>query len=74
MKQATELALNTPGVLNAINIVGFSGATFTNAPNAGAIFLILDDFTKRAEGSGAVGGRASRARCSANMPRSAKPS
>ena len=33
---------NTPGVLNAINIVGFSGATFTNAPNAGAIFLILD--------------------------------
>ena len=48
MKQATELALNTPGVLNAINIVGFSGATFTNAPNAGAIFLILDDFKKRA--------------------------
>ncbi|MET0279121.1 MAG: efflux RND transporter permease subunit, partial [Pseudorhodoplanes sp.] len=49
MKQATELALNTPGVLNAINIVGFSGATFTNAPNAGAIFVILDDFTKRSK-------------------------
>jgi hydrophobe/amphiphile efflux-1 (HAE1) family protein len=49
MKQATEMALNTPGVLNAINIVGFSGATFTNAPNAGAIFLILDDFAKRAK-------------------------
>ena len=29
------------------NIVGFSGATFTNAPNAGALFLVLDDFAKR---------------------------
>jgi len=49
MRQATEIAMNTPGVLNAINIVGFSGATFTNAPNAGAIFLILDSFEKRAQ-------------------------
>jgi hydrophobe/amphiphile efflux-1 (HAE1) family protein len=48
MRQATEMALATPGVLNAINIVGFSGATFTNAPNAGAIFVILDPFDKRA--------------------------
>jgi len=48
MKRATELALQTPGVMNAINIVGFSGATFTNAPNAGAIFVILDPFEKRA--------------------------
>jgi hydrophobe/amphiphile efflux-1 (HAE1) family protein len=48
MKRATELALETPGVMNAINIVGFSGATFTNAPNAGAIFVILDPFDKRA--------------------------
>ncbi len=49
MRQATEMALNTPGVLNAINIVGFSGATFTNAPNAGAIFVILEPFDKRAK-------------------------
>jgi hydrophobe/amphiphile efflux-1 (HAE1) family protein len=49
MRQATEMALATPGVLNAINIVGFSGATFTNAPNAGAIFVILDPFDKRAK-------------------------
>jgi hydrophobe/amphiphile efflux-1 (HAE1) family protein len=49
IRQATEIALNTPGVLNAINIVGFSGATFTNAPNSGAIFLILDSFEKRAK-------------------------
>jgi len=49
MRQATDMALATPGVLNAINIVGFSGATFTNAPNAGAIFVILDPFDKRAK-------------------------
>jgi hydrophobe/amphiphile efflux-1 (HAE1) family protein len=48
MRRATELALETPGVTDAINIVGFSGATFTNAPNAGAIFVILDSFDKRA--------------------------
>ncbi len=30
-----------------MNIVGFSGATFTNAPNAGAIFVVLDSFEKR---------------------------
>ena len=52
MKRATELALETPGVMNAINIVGFSGATFTNAPNAGAIFVILDPFDKRAKNPG----------------------
>ncbi len=49
MKRAAELALETPGVMNVINIVGFSGATFTNAPNAGAIFVILDPFDKRAK-------------------------
>jgi multidrug efflux pump subunit AcrB len=32
----------------AVNIVGFSGATFTNASNAGAAFLVLDSFAKRA--------------------------
>ena len=34
---------------SAVNIVGFSGATFTNAPNAGAVFLVLDPFEKRAK-------------------------
>ncbi len=74
MKRATELALETPGVMNAINIVGFSGATFTNAPNAGAIFVILDPFDKRAKDPRRNRQRASRAPCSANMPRSRKPS
>ena len=34
MRRAVDIALKTPGVSHAINIVGFSGATFTNAPNA----------------------------------------
>jgi len=48
MKRASDIALKQPGVAHAIRVVGFSGATFTNAPNAGAIFLVLDDFNKRA--------------------------
>jgi|SRR5579862_2166317 len=47
-RRAVEIALKVPGIAHAVNIVGFSGATFTNAPNAGAIFVTLDDFEKRA--------------------------
>ncbi len=47
-KRAIELALSTPGVAHGVNFVGFSGATFTNAPNAGAIFLTLDPWEERA--------------------------
>jgi hydrophobe/amphiphile efflux-1 (HAE1) family protein len=47
MKRAGELVLATPGVADIINIVGFSGATFTNAPNAGAMFVVLESFDKR---------------------------
>jgi hydrophobe/amphiphile efflux-1 (HAE1) family protein len=46
-RRALDIALEVPGVGHAINIVGFSGATFTNAPNAGAIFLILDPYDQR---------------------------
>ncbi len=49
MKQAFEVASKQPGVGHAIRIVGFSGATFTNAPNSGAMFLVLDPFEKRAK-------------------------
>jgi len=49
MKRAAEIALKQPGVGHAIRVVGFSGATFTNAPNSGAMFLVLDDFAKRAK-------------------------
>src|SRR5689334_8541445 len=41
-RQAVEIALSIPGIAHAVNIVGFSGATFTNAPNAGAVFVTLD--------------------------------
>jgi hydrophobe/amphiphile efflux-1 (HAE1) family protein len=47
-QRAIDIALNTPGVEHGINIVGFSGATFTSAPNAGAIFLTLEPWAKRA--------------------------
>jgi hydrophobe/amphiphile efflux-1 (HAE1) family protein len=47
-RRAIEIALNTPGVEHGVNFVGFSGATFTNAPNAGAIFLTLEPSELRA--------------------------
>ena len=37
---------------NGMVVVGFSGATFTNAPNAGAIFLVLDPWEVRARKPG----------------------
>jgi hydrophobe/amphiphile efflux-1 (HAE1) family protein len=48
-KRAIDLALSTPGVEHGVNFVGFSGATFTNAPNAGAIFLTLEPWEQRAK-------------------------
>ena len=48
-QRALDIALGAPGVAHGVPFAGFSGATFTNAPNAGAIFLVLDPFEKRAE-------------------------
>jgi hydrophobe/amphiphile efflux-1 (HAE1) family protein len=48
-RRAVDIALQVPGVAHAVNIVGFSGATFTNSPNAGAVFVTLDSFDKRAD-------------------------
>ena len=48
-RRAVELALDTPGVAHAANFVGFSGATRTNAPNAGAVFVVLKPFEERAK-------------------------
>jgi hydrophobe/amphiphile efflux-1 (HAE1) family protein len=47
-RRAVEIALKVPGVTGAVNVVGFSGATFTNAPNAGAVFVVLEPFEQRA--------------------------
>ena len=49
MRKATEIVQSTPGVSHSVVIVGFSGATFTNAPNAGAMFVVLDPFDERAK-------------------------
>jgi hydrophobe/amphiphile efflux-1 (HAE1) family protein len=51
LKRAVDMALEVPGVINAVNIVGFSGATFTQAPNSGAIFLVLEPWESRAKDS-----------------------
>ena len=48
-RRVGELALEVPGVAHAVNIVGFSGATFTTAPNSGAIFTVLEPFEERAK-------------------------
>jgi hydrophobe/amphiphile efflux-1 (HAE1) family protein len=47
-RRAVDIALQVPGIEHAVNIVGFSGATFTNAPNSGAIFVTLEPFAVRA--------------------------
>jgi hydrophobe/amphiphile efflux-1 (HAE1) family protein len=47
-QRVLDIALGVPGVAHGVNVVGFSGATFTNSPNAGAIFLVLDSFASRA--------------------------
>ena len=47
-RRVVDIALQVPGVAHAVNIVGFSGATFTNAPNAGAVFFVLEPFEARA--------------------------
>jgi hydrophobe/amphiphile efflux-1 (HAE1) family protein len=46
-RRAAEIARQVPGVAGAVNVVGFSGATFTNAPNSGALFVVLEPFAQR---------------------------
>jgi hydrophobe/amphiphile efflux-1 (HAE1) family protein len=47
MRRVADIALDTPGVAHGVNVVGFSGATFTQAPNAGAFFAVLEPFDRR---------------------------
>ncbi|RUV68970.1 MAG: multidrug efflux RND transporter permease subunit [Mesorhizobium sp.] len=49
VQKASEIIRNTPGVANAVAFAGFSGATFTNASNAGVIFAAFDTFEHRLE-------------------------
>jgi hydrophobe/amphiphile efflux-1 (HAE1) family protein len=47
MRQATDTILKTKGVNHAVAFVGFSGATRTNSPAAGAIFVSPLPFEER---------------------------
>jgi len=47
IKKVGEIARQTPGVGNAVEFAGFSGATFTNASNAGVVFTPFKPFAER---------------------------
>ena len=47
VKRASQIIKETPGVTDAVAFAGFSGATFTNASNAGVIFARFDSFEHR---------------------------
>jgi hydrophobe/amphiphile efflux-1 (HAE1) family protein len=47
VRQASEMIAATPGVAHSVAFVGFDGATFTNAPNTGVIFVPLKPFAER---------------------------
>ncbi|MBI3708861.1 MAG: multidrug efflux RND transporter permease subunit [Proteobacteria bacterium] len=47
VRRATKIILETEGVAHAVPFAGFDGATFTNAPNAGAIFVPQAPFHER---------------------------
>ncbi len=49
VRRASDLITSTPGVQNSVAFVGFDGATFTNAPNTGVIFVPLKPFDQRAD-------------------------
>jgi hydrophobe/amphiphile efflux-1 (HAE1) family protein len=55
-RRAVDIALQVPGIAHAVNIVGFSGATFSRAPNSGAIFVTLKPFEERAKDPGQTAG------------------
>ena len=47
VRQATQIILEHPGAAHTAGFAGFDGATFTNAPNAGAIFFTMKPFAER---------------------------
>jgi hydrophobe/amphiphile efflux-1 (HAE1) family protein len=47
VRHVTQIALGTEGIVHAVPFAGFDGATFTNAPNAGAVFTPLAPFPER---------------------------
>ena len=49
VKRSLKDILKIDGVETAVSFAGFDGASFTNASNAAAIFVTLEDFKKREE-------------------------
>jgi hydrophobe/amphiphile efflux-1 (HAE1) family protein len=47
IRRASEIILQRPGVQNSVAFTGFDGGTFTNAPNAGVIFIPFLPFAER---------------------------
>ena len=47
IRRASQIMEDTPGVAHAVAFAGFSGATFTNATNAGVVFASFDSFEER---------------------------
>lgn len=47
VRRASQILIDHPAVKSAAAFAGFDGATFTNAPNAGAIFAPLESFDER---------------------------
>src|SRR5262249_20540133 len=51
LRRASDMILQRPGVEHSVAFVGFDGATFTNAPNTGVIFVALKPFSERQDPS-----------------------
>lgn len=47
IRRASEILQSRPGVKDSVAFVGFDGATFTNAPHTGVIFVGLKSFEER---------------------------
>ena len=47
IRRASDIILTRPGATHSVAFVGFDGATFTNAPNTGVIFVNLAPFEER---------------------------
>ena len=47
VQKAIKIIRGTPGVAHTVALAGFDGATFTNAPNAAAIFSAFTPFEER---------------------------
>jgi hydrophobe/amphiphile efflux-1 (HAE1) family protein len=47
VRKASDIILSRPMITHTVEFVGFDGATFTNAPNTGVIFINYKSFEER---------------------------